>query len=515
VPVVLGTLFVGGLSPAYAQAEPGSATGIGAEERLVDPEIQQLRRELPGILRSTGNTRGRWGVLAISLDHGDTLLALNPDQPMVPASNMKLLSTAAALHYLGPTFRYRTFLLAEGRVREGVLEGNLILYGTGDPTLSERFYPDETAALDSLASRLTRAGVREIRGNLVVDGSFFSGPELHPDWDPEDLNDTFAAPVSALELAENSVTIRVEPGSWVGAQPSIITAPEAAGIPLNNLGRTVPAGARSRVWLLREHPRDPIGIEGEIPLGGAAVWRRLPVGDPLAFAGGQMVRALARQGILVRGDMVPVRDEGASSLSGLGNLSGTEGHPAPRILATLESPPLLEILRVINKQSHNLLAETVLKTIGRAVSGEGSFSAGAAAVERYLAEVVGVPPGEVAVRDGSGLSVRNQASPQVFVRTLEYLSGSDEWDMFLETLPIAGDRRELRRMYNTPAARNLRAKTGTMEDTSALSGLVLTRAGERVLFSILSNEVPSEYRAKRAEDRIGVRLASLTRPLGG
>ncbi len=498
-----GTAWAGGAPeghPALSPADP------------LHPEIQQLRQELEAILTSTGNRRGRWAVLAVSLDRRDTLLAMNPDQLMVPASNMKLLSTAAALYYLGPDFRYRTFLLADGPQAGGVLEGDLILYGTGDPTLSERFFPSETAAMDSLAAGVLDSGIREIRGDLVVDGSFFLGPDLHPEWDPDDLNDAFAAPVSALSLAENLVTVRVEAGSWVGAQPSIYTIPEASGIPVSNLARTVSAGTRPRVWLLRETPQDPIGIEGEIPLGGSDVWRRLPVPDPLHFTGLQLKRALEARGVRVTGTVVTIRDPDASSLSHDFAFSRVNGGAPPRILTIHESPPLLDLLWVINKESNNFLAETVAKTVGRAVLGEGSFSGGGRAVEKFLIERVGVPPEELQVRDGSGLSEENRASAGVFVRTMEYMASSPYWEEFLGTLPEAGVRRELRRMYRSPAARNLRAKTGTMDGVSALSGLVRTRSGERILFSFLSNDVASEYRAKRAEDQLGIRLASLTRP---
>ena len=477
-----------------------------------EPEIQQLRSELEDILTSTGNSRGRWAVLAVSMDRHDTLLALNPGQRMVPASNMKLLSTAAALHYLGPEFRYRTYLLADGPQTGEVLEGDLLLYGTGDPSISERFFPAETDALDTLASRVAAMGIREVRGDLVVDGSYFRGPDLHPEWDPEDLNDAFAAPISAVSLAENLVTLRVEAGSWVGAQPSIHTIPEASGIPLENVAQTVSAGSRSRVWLFRETPQDPIGIEGEIPLGGSDVWRRLPVPDPLRFTGVQLQRALEARGVRIEGAVVVVRDPVVSRLSSDSAVTGENGDTPPRILAAQDSPPLLDLLRVINKESNNFLAETVAKTIGRVVLGDGSFAGGGRAIERFLLEEVGASRGEFQVRDGSGLSAENRASATVFVQTLEYMASSPYWEEFLNTLPEAGVRRELGRMYRSPAARNLRAKTGTMDRVSALSGLVRTRSGERILFSILSNEVASTFRAKRAEDQLGIRLASLTRP---
>ncbi len=477
------------------------------------PEVLRLRRELAGLLTSTGNREGKFAVLAVSLDQQDTVLAMNPDDLMVPASNMKVLSTAAALHYLGPDFRYRTFILGDGTQEGSVLNGDITLYGTGDPTFSERFFPSETAAIDSLADQLLDQGIREVRGNIVVDGSYFSGPELHPDWDPDDFNDEFAAPVSAVSISENLVTLRIEAGGWVGAQPSIHTQPEDANVPLSNLARTFPAGSRPRVWLFRETPMDPIGIEGEIPLGGAAVWRRLPVPDPLTFAGHQLKMALGLRGISFQGDVVSIRNPDQSRVSrGPGALAQGTDQSAPRILAVLESPPLLDILRIINKESHNLFAETVAKTLGRTVLGSGSFLGGAEAVSRFLTDEVGIGPDEIRIKDGSGLSDQNLASANVFIRTLEYMEQSDYWELFLETLPEAGTRRELGRMYQSPAAGNLRAKTGTLDGVSALSGIVRTRSGERILFSILSNDIRSEYRAKRAEDLVGIRLASLSRP---
>jgi len=499
---------LGAEAPTSLPSLDGSAH---PREETLHPEIQSLRQELEGILTSTGNTRGRWAVLAVSLDRLDTLPALNPQQLMVPASNMKVLSTAAALHYLGPDFRFKTFVLADGPQTGEVLEGDLILFGTGDPTFSERFFSSETAVLDTFAARILEAGIREVQGDLVMDGSFFQGPDRHPEWDPRDLNDAFAAPISAISLAENVVTLRVEAGGWEGASPSVFTIPEASGIPVDNSARTVSSASRSRVWLSRETPLDPIGIEGEIPFGGSDVWRRLPVPEPLRFTGIQLKRALEAQGVRVRGSISIVRDPADSRLSPR-TTPGFQDPSTLKILATRESPPLLDLLRIINKESNNFFAETVAKTVGRTVLGEGSFSGGSRAVEKFLREVVGIAAEEVHVRDGSGLSAENQATAGGFVRTFQYMASSPYWEDFLDTLPEAGLRRELGRMYRSPAAGNLRAKTGTLDSVSALSGIVRTRTGERILFSILSNEVASEYRAKRAEDLIGIRLASLTRP---
>ncbi len=476
-----------------------------------DAGIQALRGELQQILTSTGNRSGRWGVLATSLDWGDTLLALNPHQPLVPASNVKLLTSAAAFRALGPDFRYTTFLLSTAPVRDDTLEGDLVLYGTGDPTFSSRFYPQETAALDSLAQGVLEAGIRTVRGDLVVDGSYFAGPELHPDWNPEDLNEAFSAPISAMTVNESLVTVRVEAGGWSGARPLIHVTPPGSGLTVVNQVRTVEPEGRSRVWLFRDTPWDPIGMEGEIPVGGRDVWRRLPVPDPLLFSGRLLEEALAARGVEVAGHIRLVRDPGQSILPAPG--PRPQASERPRILAIRPSPPLARILGVVNKESNNLLAESVARTLGRHSGRGASFEGGAEAVREFLVEEVGVRAEEVWLEDGSGLSGENRVSAGALVRLLAYMADSPEWEDLWETLPQAGVWREMRRMGGTPAARNLRAKTGTMDGVSALSGMVRTRSGERILFSILSNEVASELRAKRAEDQLGARLASLTRPL--
>jgi len=487
-------------------------TGTSADGETLHPEVHALQLQLDGILASTGNRGGRWAVLAVSLDRGDTLLSRNAQDLMVPASNIKIFTTAAALHHLGPGFRYHTFVLADGPQRGSVLEGDIVLYGTGDPTLSQRFFPSETAPMDSLAQKVLERGILEIRGNLVIDGSFFHGPDLHPDWDPRDLNDAFAAPVASIGFNENLVTVKVNPGSSVGSMASAHAEPTGSGLPVRNLARTAPAGTRSRLWLLRDTPWDSIGIEGEIPLRSLGIWRSLPVPDPLLFTGLQLKRALESQGIRVGGRVVVNRDPHASRLGGPSDPGVVDGIPAPRILGTLTSPPLLEILRVVNKRSNNFFAEAVVKTLGRTVLGDGSYAGGQRVVEEFLVRQVGVDRENIRIRDGSGLSPDNAASTGALVQVLAFMSDSPGWEDFWGTLPEAGVRGEMRRMLRTPAAGNLRAKTGTMKGVSALSGMVRTQAGERILFSFISNGVASEDRAKDAEDKVAIRLASLTRP---
>jgi len=190
---------------------------------------------------------------------------------------------------------------------------------------------------------------------------------------------------------------------------------------------------------------------------------------------------------------------------------GITGTSPPQILATHLSNPLSDLVSVVNQKSHNLYAEALHKTLGRIGTGIGSFEGGRSATEAFLVHQVGLQPDAVAVIDGSGLSKTNRASAHAFVQVLDHMSRSEAWEGYWASLPEAGNRRQLSRMYRTPAAGNLRAKTGTIDRVSALSGIVVSASGERIAFSILSNNIPSTSRAKQVEDRIGARLAAFTR----
>ncbi|CAN5671242.1 hypothetical protein BH23GEM5_BH23GEM5_04820 [soil metagenome] len=179
----------------FAVALPQSSHALGPKP------VPTLQRELQALVNGAGS--GRYGMLVVSLDRGDTLFALGADRPLAPASNMKLFTTAAALLLLGPEFRYSTYLLADGEVRDGVLEGDLILYGTGDPTLSGRLLPSAASAFEAMADSLRAAGIREVRGSLVGDGSFFDAEWTGPEWTASHRAAAYGAPVGALAYAEN------------------------------------------------------------------------------------------------------------------------------------------------------------------------------------------------------------------------------------------------------------------------------------------------------------------------
>lgn len=511
--VLLGAAFAGAwvvsLSPSPT-AGPVAIAGVIATPPVPPPiseDIRTLRTELSRIIPEWPGSR--WSVLAISLDRGDTLFEHGAHNPLAPASNMKLVTTAAALHHLGPDFRYQTFLLADGPVVDGHLQGDLILYGTGDPGISSRFYRTDTVVFELLVDQLIARGITTVDGKVMGDGTFFRGPELGPGWNPKDFNDWFAAPVSGLSFNENIVALRVEAGASVGARPIVHVLPDHGVFLMDNFARTVDARPRPMLWVDRERPGEAIRIGGEMPINGRDLWREMPIFNPSLFAASALARVMEQKGVHVRRTPQPVAP-GRSKVTGQHVWGSRAGAFAPVVVARHTSPPLVVYLTVVNKQSHNFLAETVLKTMGRIVSGDGSFGGGSSVVMSFLEEQAGIAMDGIEVADGSGLSEGNRVSAAALVRVLEYMSETDLWDTFLETLPEAGRRGELPRMFRTPAARNLRAKTGTLDGVSALSGMVRSADGERILFSIVANGVPDSA-TKRVEDRFGARLAGFRR----
>ncbi len=474
-------------------------------------DVLTLRQDLSALLNTQSLRRAEWSVLVVSLEEGDTLFALDENRFLAPASNMKIATTAAALHFLGPFFRYQTFVFADGPIENGVLRGDLILYGTGDPGISDRFYRNRTDVFEAFADQIAEAGITRIEGAVVGDATYFSGPELGPEWDPRDLNEWFAASVSALSFNENIVTLQILPSARLGFPPRIETIPFGFPLDVSNQAETVAGRPRPNLWLDRVEPTAPIRVDGEIRQGGPDIWRRLTVPDPAFFAARVLREVLISNGIGVRAPERAVHAPAESRITGRESWApGLGDRDEPELLAHHTSPELLEYLTVVNHESHNLFAETIIKTMGKVTTGEGSFEGGASAVRSFVTGEAGIDGDQILAVDGSGLSKGNRTSAGALVGLLLHVAASDNWDAFVSTLPEAG-RRSLRRMYGTRAARNLRAKTGTIDGVSALTGIVTTRDGETLLFSILSNELRSTGAAKRVEDRIGARLADFHR----
>jgi D-alanyl-D-alanine carboxypeptidase/D-alanyl-D-alanine-endopeptidase (penicillin-binding protein 4) len=464
--------------------------------------VLELRRDLSDILDAPG-WDARFGVMVVSLDHGDTLFALDPDLPLAPASNLKLYSTAAALHYLGPRYRFPTLLLADGSIRDGVLDGDLVLYGMGDPTLSGRMLGSAEAPFRAMVDSLRALGVREITGDVVGDGSFFDSEWTAPGWTASDLEAWYGAPIGALDWAENLITLHVRPGE-PGGPAELSTTPKTGGVAIENRVTTV-RNSPTRISIRRA--RDRLVVEGRVRRGRPAA-RTLPVVDPANLAAAGLRAVLAEAGVRVRGRVRSVNEASRSSFPVPG---GFRAAIPPRVIAVHLSPTLADIVSVTNHVSHNLFADALLKASGRTAVGEGSFAGGARAVRALVA--LQNPADTLLLHqvDGSGLSRLDRVTARATVHLLDFMRRSEVGEVFAASLPEAGNRLGLHRMFDTPAAGNLRAKTGTIHGVSSLSGYVTSADGERLAFSIIANDVPSTAREKRREDAVGARLAEFRR----
>jgi serine-type D-Ala-D-Ala carboxypeptidase/endopeptidase (penicillin-binding protein 4) len=500
---------------AAAGQQAGGTAATHAAAAAVSPATSQAAREslaadLAEIIQRPGWSGDRWGVVVFSLDSRDTLFAHAPHEQLAPASNMKLFTTAAALYYLGPDYRWNTFLMATGPLSAGVLEGDLVVYGTGDPTFSARF-GSPLAVWQAFADTLVALGVREIRGDIVGDGSYFAGPGAGEGWQQTYMNAGYAASAGALSYAENVATLQISPAQQAGWRPEIRLVPGGEGVAVVNQATTVARGT-TRIHAARVAYDGPVVVSGQIALGSAPLNRAVPVSDPERLAAAVFREVLQRRGIITSGGIRSAITAEESPVTGRSVFApALDSRDPVRVLAVHTSPPIVRVLDIINQRSHNLMAEQVLRTVGRVAVGDGSVAGGRRAIEHMMRAEGHSVPGEIAVYDGSGLSVLNRSSARALVGLLAIMAESPMWQQYWETLPEAGTSAGLRRMNQTPAEANLRAKTGTIDRVSALSGYVRTADGERLAFAIMSNNVPSTWMAKRVEDAIGARLAAFSR----
>jgi serine-type D-Ala-D-Ala carboxypeptidase/endopeptidase (penicillin-binding protein 4) len=495
----------GAAAPATGAAAPAGVAG--------DAWSRQLQADLSEAIRRARWPDALWSVMVVSLERGDTLFAHDAHQRLAPASNMKLFTTAAGLYYLGPDYRYNTFLMATGPITDGVLEGDLVVYGTGDPTFSARF-GSALSVWQAFADTLQALGIREIRGDVVGDGSYFEGPGAAEGWQTSYMNAAYAANAGALSYTENVATLQVSPGEQAGWRPQIRLVPGGEGVAVVNQATTT-AGGRTTIHAARMAYDGPIVVRGQIARGSAPVQRAVPVSDPARYAAAVFREMIQRRDIVVTGGVRSAQTAEESPVTGRTVFAPALDSQSPvRVLAVHTSPPIIRILDIINRRSHNMMAEQVLRTVGRVAVGAGTVEGGRQAVEHMMREAGHPAPNEIEVYDGSGLSVLNRTSAHGLVSLLATMAESAMWDAYWETLPEAGSPQGLRRMYQTAAQGNLRAKTGTINRVSSLAGVVTAANGERLAFAIISNNVPSTAVAKGIENVIGARLADFDRPGG-
>ncbi|MGE5488644.1 MAG: D-alanyl-D-alanine carboxypeptidase/D-alanyl-D-alanine-endopeptidase [bacterium] len=445
---------------------------------------QTLQRQVESLIRSKpAAERAFWGVKAVDLTTGQTLVSINSGRLFRPASNTKLFTTAFALSRLGPEHVTHTVVTSETAPDQaGRISGDLTLIGGGDPTLK----------LGDLADRIVAAGVRAIDGDIVGDDTAYEWEPYPEGWTIDDSTWDYGAPVSALALNDNVFRVTLSPGPAAGPPVATLT-PASDSITIDNRVRWSSSGERD---IVVERGEGWLRISGTMPR--RTVVLLLAGGDPALNAAQALREALLQRGVAVRGRAVARHRR-----------QGEEAPPQQGIeLARIASPPLLEVLRTITKDSQNLYAEMVLREAARASSGGTSRAAGLAGRKAFLAEL-GITEAECALKDGSGLARQNFATPNAIVRLLERMHASRDRDAWLSLLPTGGKDGTLAGRFGGSAnARRIRAKTGTLDGVSALSGYADRARGGRVAFSILvNNYAGNSGEIRSVMDRIALLLA--------
>jgi len=456
-----------------------------------------------------------WGIRVVDPDRGQILYSRHANLKFVPASNMKLLATSTALSLLGPDHRFRTDLFGVGvfQQAQGVLDGDLLLRASGDPTFSERFYPSSQAPLDSLAEALWASGIRKVTGALVMDVSAWDSTSIPGTWEVDDLPTTSAASGGAFAIGEGVFGIEVVAGTeegtpararwwpavddeylsvaFVTAHPDSSTRgraveylPESRRLRVSGMAR---AGTVDTVWVSQ---RDPVRLASRALL--AALQRRgiqVDGGLRIAWDRGEPVGAgQCRTGLEPR-DVSSPETSTAESAWELPADVGPRWADCPEatLLSSVSSPPLGEIVQAILEPSQNWMTEQLVRALGMELGNEGGWQEGFRVERGFLTGEVGVDTLDIVFRDGSGMSRQNLVTPRALVQVLEYMRGSQNAGIFRNALASPGEEGSTLENRLQVLRSRVFAKTGTLTHVTSLSGYVFTESGRELIFSVLTN----------------------------
>ena len=457
---------------------------------------KDFKRRVDSRMDAPPFNRQFWGVALVD-EGGRLLYSRNQDRLFIPASNTKLVVSAVAAALLPPGWKVKTSLYG-GPVVNGVLQGDLVLYGRGDPTIDRRCYATDTTLagvcdtdpfvrLRQLVDTLRAKGVRAVTGDVVGDGSYFETTLVHPNWESFDLNWWYAAPVSGLGFNDNSVDFDWGPGPAPGTPAVITMSPNLGDIAFENRTVTVAPGGESDIGdRFFRHPGTlQIWAEGTVALDNPPHTESFALPDPSLYAARALRQVLAEAGISVVGATRSTTDSIAYAA-----LRRT----AP--LAEASSRPLRDWIFPILNTSQNWFAEMLLKQLGRQFGKAGSWPEGLEVERRFLIDSVKVDSTQFSLSDGSGLSSSNLISPLAFTQLLRFMRRHPRYSTFAAGLPQAGLVGSLRnRFLGTPLAGRVRAKTGSISRVLTLTGYIDLDRGRSLTFSVLTNNHAKPGRA--------------------
>lgn len=458
-----------------------------------DP-AQALAGDIQSILRDPALACAHLGVVIDSVTTGRRLFELNGSKRFVPASNMKLFTSAAALIALTPEYRYETRLLTGGSLRSGILHGDLIIEGSGDPTISGYFNGgDPLYVFRQWATRLKEMGVREIRGDLIIDNSAFTGQPYPTGWEIGDTTNCFSAPRDAFTFNNNCIQLDITPGR--GREGiRLVMEPVTGYVRLHN--RLTQQPGPDTVGFEYTTPRTLL-ITGSIGDQSDTITRYVAVNHPAYFGGFVFKETLTADGIAVKGEIACARN-----CPKIVDIRDVRKKKTFKTAAVYRSPKLSEIIKVVNKLSNNLYAELLLFATGKTTGDESPDAA------LTILSNAGIDTAGVAMADGSGLSRHNLVTPGAIVDLLKAMAQGPYASCYIESLPVMSVDGTLgNRLKGSLAEGRIRAKTGSMKHVRSLSGFVTTKNNEILAFSILSNNYDAAVEAvDTVVDRIVLRL---------
>ena len=436
------------------------------------------------LLSAVPTSKGEWGLLIADAESGETLYEQNADRYFVPASNMKLFSTALALAKLGPEYRFRTTLETRGTISEaGTLAGDVVLVGRGDPNLSNRRFPYESKedfdgppekALAQLADALVAKGVKEISGDVVGDDSYFPRERYPNGWEIDDMVWEYGAAISAIVVDDNTVTLTLTPGEQAGSPVQATMNPATPDFTVENRVITSAAGVKSDLTLTRDPGASLAVVKGTLPSRSIPRKLVLAIEEPAQHAAALLKRMIEDRGIRIDGVARAQHDP-------------VEVPGEPTVLAEHVSVPLGDSVKLVNKISQNLHTEMLLRTVARQ-NGRWNTPEELMKTPADFYVAAGIAPGDVIQTDASGLSRHDLVTPRAIVALLSFAQKQSWFVPYYSSLPVAGVDGTLEdRMKNTMAAGRIHAKTGSVEHVRTLSGFAQTVSGRRLIFSFLSN----------------------------
>jgi D-alanyl-D-alanine carboxypeptidase/D-alanyl-D-alanine-endopeptidase (penicillin-binding protein 4) len=474
---------------------PAFAGTSVSSPRLADREA--LKKAVASVIEHSALKTARVTVQIRSAEDGSVVFERDADELLNPASNVKLYTAATALARLGPDYRYDTEFLTDTELKTGKAK---VLYvrGKGDPTITtERLY--------AMTMDLVHAGLKEVTGDLVLDDTFFDAERTPPGFDQETGDKAYLASPGALSLNWNTVGVYLRPGENVGDKATAELEPASDYFTLTADQLTTGTKTQRHYTVTigpeKDRVRQKIEVQGSVPLekGTWTQWKK--VENPALYFGFTLKALLAEKGIKVKG-----------------RVRQGQVPPGARMLAVSQSDTLDIVLKRLNKHSNNFVAEQLIKTLGAEVVGApGTTEKGIEAVEQFLAKDVGIPRGTYVMKNGSGLNDTNRFSAAQTTKLLLYmLQRLPLMPEYISSLGIAGKDGTLKyRFEGSEAVGRLRAKTGTLENVSALSGYVQAVGGERFVFSVMVNDFPGRVSSVLSHiDSIGAAIAAVGTPEG-